>query len=869
MTFRFLSLCFISLLAFGCNTGKKTVSTDIPEVTLVEERQLDTMVITAPKPNDLKRAEEYKLPRYSTSYPLKNDLIHTKLQLAFNWAKQEVIGQATLKLKPHFYPVSSLELDAQDFNIKNITFAGSAKTLKYDYDGKKLIIDLGRSIPKEEAYTLFIDYVARPSGNEQSGAILSDQGLFFINPDGSDPNKPMQIWTQGETEYNSRWFPTIDKPNVRCTQEMYLTVEDKYKTLSNGLLISSDKNSDGTRTDYWKMNQAHAPYLFMLAVGEFAVVKDTWKGMLLEYYVEQEYKPYAKQIFNHTPEMLDFFSKFTGVKYPWSKYSQIIVRDYVSGAMENTTGVIFGEFVQKTDRELIDDHNDGIVAHEMFHHWFGDLVTCESWPNLTMNEGFANYGEFLWFEHKYGQDFANAHRQAELNTYVATVNQGGAHPLIHFAVEDKEDMFDAHSYNKGGLVLHMLRQHLGDEAFSAGIQKYLTDNAYTAVEAHNLRLAMEAVSGEDLNWFFNQWYFAAGHPIIDINYEYDVAAKKINVTVEQTQDPDKYPAIFVLPFAIDVYIGKRMPVRHEVVMNQRTQTFSLDASEAPALVNVDADKYLLCEKSDNKSMEMFAAQYYNAKNFQDRREALLAYSESDTPEAAQLFKAALNDPFAGLREIALGQINPEKDPSLWKKIETFATSDPDSEVRATAFTLLGASGNAAYVSKAKKAIDTEKAYPVIAAALNTLIQLEPSSAVEYAAKLENEKSGAIINAVGSIYASNNNVAKKGFFEKNWTNLDGPLVMAFFNNYLSLAKMGNLAELTESANKLKGLATDMSQSPWRRFGITSGLNELREEYKASAEPDAGNAERINLLTKVIDEIKAKETNGQLKSIYGNF
>ena len=162
---------------------------------------------------------------------------------------------------------------------------------------------------------------------------------------------------------------------------MYITIEDRFKTLSNGLLLSSTKNPDGTRTDYWKMDQPHAPYLFMMAIGEFSITKEKWQNIPLEYYVEPKYEPAAKNIFGHTPEMLDFFSEITGVKYPWQKYSQVVVRDFVSGAMENTTGVIFGDFVQKTNRELIDNHNDGIVAHEMFHHWFGDYVTCESWAN--------------------------------------------------------------------------------------------------------------------------------------------------------------------------------------------------------------------------------------------------------------------------------------------------------------------------------------------------------------------------------------------------------------------------------------------------------------------------------------------------------
>ena len=231
--------------------------------------------------------------------------------------------------------------------------------------------------------------------------------------------------------------------------------------------------------------------------GEFAVVEDEpWNGVPVSYYVEEEYEPYAADIFPFTPEMLTYFSDITGVTYPWQKYSQVVVRDYVSGAMENTTGVIFGEFMYGTDRELIDEmNNERIVAHEMMHHWFGDLVTCENWANLTLNEGFANYGEYLWFEHKHGRDEADYHMLNEWNGYFGSVMGGGMHPLIHYSYDDKEDMFDAHSYNKGGSVLHMLRSYVGDDAFFAAWNRYLEDNAFTAVEVDELRMAFEDVTG--------------------------------------------------------------------------------------------------------------------------------------------------------------------------------------------------------------------------------------------------------------------------------------------------------------------------------------------------------------------------------------
>lgn len=864
------------LFSFGCNPAKKTITTVNPEV---EERSLDTMVISAEKPEEYNYSADdlYTLPVYHPTYTLKNDLIHTRLDIKFDWKKQHVLGNATLTFKPYFYPTNTLVLDAKGFDIHNITLEGKTNSLKYDYDGLQLTIDLGKTFTANEEYKILIDYTAKPSEGPEGGsaAITSDFGLFFINHDGSDPNKPMQIWTQGETENNSRWFPTIDKPNERCTQEIYLTVDNKFKTLSNGLLISSTNNSDGTRTDYWKMNQPHAPYLFMVAVGDFAVVKDDWNGMLVDYYVEPDYEKYAKAIFAHTPEMLGFFSDLLDMKYPWDKYSQIIVRDYVSGAMENTTGVIFGEFVQKTDRELIDNHNDGIVAHEMFHHWFGDYVTCESWSNLTLNEGFANYAEYLWLEHKYGNDEAEHHRLSEMQGYFGSVNQSGAHDLVHFGYDDKEDMFDAHSYNKGGLVLHMLRNYVGDEAFFASLNKYLTTHAYTAVEAHDLRLAFEDVTGEDLNWFFNQWFFSSGHPMIEINYDYDSNAKKVFVTIEQTQDPDEFPAIFQLPLAIDVYIGKQNPIRHEVFLNQRKQIFSFDTSEKPLLVNVDAEKSLLIEKNDNKSDAEFVFQYFNAKNYLDRFEALNALHGGSDKAAKNVFITALKDEHWSLRMRGLSSVDPSKDVELLETIANIAQNDSNSNVRALAFDLLGESNDKKYIPYLKAGIDTEKAYNVISAALKALNQVDPLIAQSSAQKLEQEDNGYILNTVGEIYAESGDSKKLAFFENSWNKVDGFSAISFFENYLILVEQSDAVQINNCMQKLKSVGIDMNNSPWQRFGATKAMSDMRNVFTEQANNEKDKQKKITLeesadsITQMIEEVKTKETNDQLKSIYMQF
>lgn len=851
------------LILMGCGSSQPALVNNEPEVT-IEERILDTMFVTAPKPNKLKTVEEYKLPPYAPSYTLANNLMHTKLELRFDWTKEHVLGKATLQLKPWFYAVDQVQLDAKGFDIHSITYEGKTDPLKYDYDGNMLTIYLGKTVQPKETYQLKIDYTAKPSERNEVGgskAITSDKGLFFINPRNEMPDKPMQIWTQGETESNSRWFPTIDKPNERCTQEMYITVADKFKTLSNGLLISSNKNTDGTRTDYWKMDQPHAPYLFMMAIGEFAVEKEKWKDIPLEYYVEEEYKSSAKNIFGRTPEMLDFFSNITGLKYPWQKYSQVVVRDYVSGAMENTTGVIFGDFVQKTNRELIDNHNDGIVAHELFHHWFGDYVTCESWSNLTMNEGFANYGEYLWFEHQYGEDAANYHLQNELAAYLESVGQGGAHPLIHFAVKNREDMFDAHSYNKGGMVLHMLRNYIGDEAFFATLNKYLNDNAYTAVEAHDLRLAAEEIIGQDLNWFFNQWYFESGHPQLDVNYEFN--ANSVVVNVEQTQNPDNTPAIFILPFAIDVYQEDGSSTRHNVVLNQRKQSFTFETNGISPLVNFDAENILLAEVTETLSESAYLFQYKHAPEYQDRYDALAALRESRNPEVQNMFIAALEDPFWNLREAALTRMNPN-DPIIAAKVTKMAESDPHSDVRSTAFEFLAYTSDKQYATMMKKAIENDQAYNVVSSALTGLAQLGDPEAKTYAKKLESSENNDLLGAIGTIYAQTSDPENLHFYESNWDRMGIFPSFEFFENYFQLMKTCDKTSVKNAISKLNTYAIDQEKSPWKRYAAIKAMHDMREEYKSRSDESGGTAEAEEI-TNMIDNIKSKETHEELKAI----
>ncbi len=679
-----------------------------------------------------------------------NNLVHTKLEVRPDFSKSWLYGKAWISLKPHFYPTDSLTLDAKGMELKKVALVKGAQQipLKYQYDDQVLRIQLDKTYKANETYTIFIDYTAKPDEYEEkygNDAMLGIKGMYFINPKGEEKDKPTQIWTQGETESSSAWFPTIDKSNQKTTQELSVTVENKYVTLSNGKLISQRKNTDGTRTDYWKMDLPHAPYLFFLGVGEYAVVKDQWKGKEVSYYVEKEYGPVARKIFGNTPEMLTFFSRITGVEYPWVKYAQITGRDFVAGAMENTTATLHQEGAQQDARELVDgNHWEGTIAHELFHHWFGDYVTTESWSNLTVNESFANYSETLWAEYKYGKDAGDEENFQGIQSYL----QSGSDKkdLVRFHYHNKEDMFDAVSYQKGGRILHMLRQHIGNEAFNKTMQLYLTSNKFKSAEAHQWRLAVEEVTGRDINWFFNQWYFGSGHPDVVIDYIYDDAAGIVKVIVKQKQASGK---LFRLPLAIDIYHGANK-VRQQVWAQNETDTFSFSYSKRPDLVNVDAEKVMLWTKKDNKTLDNYLHQYQYAGNYMDRREAIaFAAERQDDPKARQLLLTALNDKYHGLRNYTMNRLNMENyeiRTSTEPLLLNIAKTDKHAPARGIALRLLGDYEKKEYASLFRSSVK-DSSYTVSGFALLALSKVDEAAAAALAKELSAKPMKGVLNEV--------------------------------------------------------------------------------------------------------------------------
>ena len=788
---------------------------------------------------------------------LPTDLVDTKLDVRFDYQKQHLLGTAILTLRSHFYPQTQVVLDAKGFDILKVELLADqkAKPLTHTYDKRRLTVNLGRAYARTEPYQLRIAYVAKPNDLPLGGseAITADKGLYFINPLGTEPNKPRQIWTQGETQASSCWFPTLDHPNQRTTQEIALTVESQFKTLSNGLLISAKANPDGTRTDTWKLSQPHAPYLATMVVGDFAVVSDTWRGKAVDYYVEPQFAGTARAVFGLTPEMLEFYSTKLGVEYPWEKYAQVPVRDYVSGAMENTTATTHGSTIQATRRELLDaDYTTGesTIAHELFHQWFGDYVTCESWSNLPLNESFADYSEYLWAEHKYGPDQAALVQETKLANYLEEA-QSKREPLIRYRYQAREDMFDRHSYDKGGRVLHMLRKYVGDDAFFTALNRYLTANKLTAVEISKLRVAFEETTGEDLMWFFDQWFMQRGHPELKITHAY--ANGQVRLRVQQTQDTLFQP-VYRLPVTVAIWNAKDQPAEHRLTVSKTDQTFTFPASQAPRLVKFDYDGQLLAQLDEERSPEELVYQFHHARGYQQKAEAMeLLHNKTAEPAVSGLLREALQDKFWPVRRLALDHLRRYRGPEgqvIRREIQQLAAADPAPRVRAQALTTLATFPNENF-GPAYLAALQDSSYLVEAAAVEALARNPAVAARAPLAALENMPNSALLVALAGYYAQNGGLDQYPWFLRRVADVPGPELYTYLQHLGTLMTRIPAVERDRGVKLLEQYARTAPQY-YVRLGAYRGLATLLPTMPS--------------LKPVLQSIRDRETDERLKAYY---
>jgi aminopeptidase N len=506
---------------------------------------------------------------------------HIALTLSFDFKRKILYGRCATTFAAVGGPLTSLVLQAGRMRI--IDVRSGAKRLSFETAGDELRINVP-TLAEGRSTTVSIEYEVHEP----------EQGIYFIGPDKGYPDKPYQVWTQGQDADAHYWFPCLDHPNAKATSEVIATVPADFFVLSNGALVSEtlDK-ARKNKTYHWKMDVPHVTYLISVVAGKFVGRTSKADGIPVSFYVEPGREADGQRAFGKTPKMVRFFDECIGYKYPYAKYAQIAVRDFVFGGMENTTCTTQTDATLHDARAALDFSSDDLVAHELAHQWFGDLLTCKDWSHAWLNEGFATYFDALFKQFDLGEDEFAMQRIADQDLYLKEDDEHYRRPIVTNVFREPVDLFDRHLYEKGSSVLHMLRTQLGDDLWWRAINQYVTVNAMGSVETVDLARALEHVSGRNFARFFDQWVFGAGHPEFSVAYRWDDEAKAAVVDIKQTQAAADGTALFSVPLALDFALPRGKRERVSVVSDAREQTFRFQLPAKPQTFVFDPDSRCL------------------------------------------------------------------------------------------------------------------------------------------------------------------------------------------------------------------------------------------------------------------------------------
>lgn len=655
------------------------------------------------------------------------DQEHVALDLSFNFDQQRIDATATHSLSL-FQTAQSIDLDAGGMKIERVELLpaeglpiSSPQPLKFRHAGETLSIELDREYAAGAKLKLAVGYtITKPR-----------HGAHFVVPDDDEPTQPRMVWTQSEPEYARYWFPCFDHPSDRLTSEITATVPAGLATLSNGTLASRKKNDDGTETWHWKQARSHVPYLLSVVAGDFEVLEQSWDGIPVQSYVPRGRLADAPRSFEKTPAMLKLFTEKIGVRYPWPKYAQICVDEYGWGGMEHTSATTLNLGTLHDERAHHDVSSDNLVAHELAHQWWGDLLTCKDWGEIWLNESFATYFATLWTEHDRGWDEAAWERSGEANDYFGEDSRY-RRSIVSYRYNSPENVFDRHAYPKGGRVLHMLRFELGDEQFWRVIRRYAEVNQFRTVETADLRIAIEDATGQGMNWFFDQWVHRGGHPEFQVVWDWDAVTKQVRVTVKQTQKVDEVTPLFRTSAEIEIAPPRGPPVIRRVTLSKAEETFHFDAAERPARVCFDPRDWLLKKLTITKSREEWLDQLARDEHMPARAEAArgLAEWKTDPAVVAALAAAAKGDAFWGVRQEAVKVLGQSSGDAARTALIEAAKNDPKSFVRREALVALGNYAHDDSRAAARHAVEHDPSYYAVAEALKCLTKIDKANCRE-------------------------------------------------------------------------------------------------------------------------------------------
>lgn len=693
------------------------------------------------------------------------DVRHIRLNLRFDWKLEQVSGTATITLAPLVTGLQKIELDAANLIVSSLkTQSGTPLVYETDQPAEKLRITLDRIYKTSETLTVVIEYHTKGKSGENSSTATS-RGLTFIKPTPDEPDNPRQIWSAGQPNNNHYWFPCYDQPDDFATTEVIATVDNNLIAISNGKLVDI-RNQGAMRTFHWKMDQPHAVYLTSIVVGEYTALKSSYEGIPITSYVYVHERNDGQLSTSRLREMIKFFSEKTGVKYPFAAYSQTIVRHFGPVGLENITATTLDDSIVRDERALLDSTSEPLQAHEVAHQWFGNYLTCSTWSDIWLNEGFATYFQNLWDEHLLGRDeFIYRAVRSNQNLYYSALVGASRHPLVNQNYREPNEALDTNSYAGGAVALHMLRTMLGDENWWRAIQHYLRKHPYQPVQTEDFRKAVEEATGEKLDWFFDQWVYRVGIPVFNVTQSYDPEKRALVLTVKQEQKPaadSQHPQSGLFRALVEIEIGTAKSTRIERVWIEpkAEQSFAFKVDDAPLLINFDYGSTLFKELKFEKSMAEWIYQLRNDRDVAGRLSAMgqlsfrlrdrNAAAEDKSQAASALVSVLKKDAFWGMRANAATSLKFASGDEARAALLA-ATKDTDARVRTAALSSLGARTEAALADLYLEHLN-DQSYATVRAAAIALAQTKSPLAYDALVKLAQQSSWRNVVCVAALDA---------------------------------------------------------------------------------------------------------------------
>jgi aminopeptidase N len=645
------------------------------------------------------------------------DLQHSKISLRFDIDQKKVLGEVTHSLSILRDGSSKIAFDSIGLNIQGVTL--NKAPAKFEISADKLIIALPAAAKTGDKFDVTIRYEGKPA-----------KGIYFILPDKDYPDRPKQIWTQGESEDTRYYLPTYDYPNDRLTTETILTVPASWITVSNGKLISVSDAGKGMKTWYWKESVPSSTYLITVVAGEFDEVKDTWRGIPVTYYAPKGRGDRLPINYGRTPAMMELFSKKFGVDYAWEKYAQVMVDEFVAGGMENssaTTNASSSLVHPKLAPEYLTGKDD-LISHELGHQWFGDLVTCKDWGDIWLNEGFATFLEAVWTEARFGKDQADYERWNNAREWFESSNLWKK-PIVRYDFDDSSE-FDGNAYNKAGWVLYMLRHQIGEDVFYRGIKHYLEVNRGKNVVTSDLAKAIEEATHTNVDQFFSQWLYGAGGPKFELSYTYEGEKHQVILVVKQTQKVEGRVGLFRVPAEVEITTASG-PKLYDVTVSKDHQAFPLPSESAPLMVLFDKGGHILKSAEFHKEKKEWLYQLKNAVDLADRADAVVALGKmkNDEEVIGTLGETLRSDKAWGVRATAADTLGQMGGPSASKLLLAALDSHDGPWVRNRVVSALGNfKDDAAVAAKLNSIAKQDESYRARAAALQALGRLQGPNA---------------------------------------------------------------------------------------------------------------------------------------------